>query len=94
MSQGDTESPKIAKGNAIVDQAAKAAVMQMLKPQIIVLASPKLNLDQFIQENNNKLPYQKRKKWLEAGCQYHKELDLWYGPDNKLIIEDKKLLLP
>lgn len=35
MSRGDTESPKIAKGNAMVDLAAKAAVMQMSMPQII-----------------------------------------------------------
>lgn len=45
------DDSKLTKGTVIADLAAKAAVMQTLKPQIIIaLASPKLNLDQLIQE--------------------------------------------
>lgn len=45
------DDSKLTKGTVIADLAAKAAVMQTLKPQIIIAsASPKLNLDQLIQE--------------------------------------------
>lgn len=32
------------------------------------------------------LNLRKEKKWLEAGCKYHKELDFWYGSDKKLLL--------
>lgn len=51
---------KLTKGTAIVDQAAKAAITQTSKPQIIVLASPKLNLDQLIQEKQQEASLSER----------------------------------